>query len=225
MWKHLLFLFILIMMSLYSLAIYRSHHYYDYAQQMAQQNQLNLARERYQWSMRYYAFGIGKAHESAQALWDIAQRYYDQSRIDEALYTLDLLRGGVWITRSLWDPFSQWRIQVDDRIATLRTQVQEQQQEKTKDIAFPTQIVAFTHQPYTSAEIYQQHRKILAHDPRPHSLISILLSLSFIAWLYTIYQLMSKGFDQHAQLQSNTLRYWIHMLVCMLGWITALYWA
>jgi hypothetical protein len=112
----------IIIVSLWGLASYRSTQHYHAAKMLESQGDLLVARERYQWSMRTYALGLGYAEESAQALWRLGHSYYKAKDPQQALYTLDLLRGGIWATQSLFTPFAHWQDQVNQQIAEWRAQ-------------------------------------------------------------------------------------------------------
>ncbi len=150
----------------------------EQARQAEAAGKLQLALSRYQYAMRWYLPFSAAPKEAAEALWSLAQRD-DPALARAALWRL---RGGIRATRWLISPFKEWVEPVDERLALLMAQAQQKESPET--------ILG-----RSEAELRADHLRLLKLDQAPAPAWSLLLVLSFLAWILASFALLWRGFD------------------------------
>ena len=158
-------------------SVYRAHGHWRQAESLYQQGAFMRAARHYQWAARSYYPGSNIGEQSLSQLWALAQRLHQQGHIDEGLMCLDLLRGAIWSTRWLMQPYGLWRERVDQALLDLR-----------------------------GKEVNRERLALaLQYDPFPSVAQSLCLLLSICAFLTSIGHFLRKGLTQDLALTSHTV--------------------
>lgn len=167
----------------------RAQKHYTKAQILEEKGQIEKAMRHYQWSARaYYPFShVGE--RAVKRLWDLGQNFVKSNQTEQALHALDLLRGAIWSTRWLFQPYQGYQKKVDEQIAVLR-----------------------------AGDIKQLNLlQALRDDPRPSMIRSMLLLLSIISFFLSGIYSLFKGFSPELEKNTEATRLWLVFLCSMVG--------
>ena len=157
----------------------RSQAHREVAQALEVRGEFMRAASHYQWSARAYAPFSSVGESSLQDLWRLQTEARAAHRNAESLHCLDLIRGAIWSTRWLLNPYDKWGARVDQEIATLRG---------------------------TGTDEVAALKRSLADDPRPSTTRSFVLLLSILSLLIISVSLFTIGLDTELNSTSYTQR-------------------
>ena len=179
LFKGVLFSSLLVLSVLWISASMRAEQHFKKAQDLENKGQIEYALRHYQWAARaYYPFStVGE--KAVHRLWAIGQDFVKVQQKEQALQTFDLLRGAIWSTRWLLQPYQTYLLKVDQQIAKLR-----------------------------SGQISEEKLlRSLQQDPRPSQMQSFFILLSILFFLYSGISLLIKGMTVELEKTDKTYLY------------------
>jgi hypothetical protein len=171
---------------------------------------ISTALTHYQYAMRWYTPGASAPVDAANALDEIATEAAAAGDHALALRALRRLRGGVLATRSLYSPFGDRLDAVNTRLAKHTAEAQ-------------LALGQATIRGRTLAELERDHLTLLQRDPTPTPGWSLLVFVSFLGWLGSVFMTVGRGLDREARLVRPTFFRWgLSALGCFGLWLFAL---
>ena len=133
---------------------------------------------------------------SLSALWSLGQRL-EATDVNLALWAYDSIRGSVFGTASVYVPHREWLPKVDERIAVLRATVQAK---------------AGNSGGLSNEALLSFHRNRLAKSPAHLGPWSVIVTLSFLAWLGSVAGLIFWGHDADGRMHFRRALPWILLM-------------
>ena len=172
---------------------------------------LELARTRYQYAMRWYTPGAEAPAAGAAALQRLAETARTTGDREGELAALRRLRGGIRATRSLFSPFAAMANPVDARLA---------------EVMADAQLAAGLGAGRDRAAWTTEHARLLALDPTPATLPALATTLGFLAWVAAAFGFIFRGLDADLRLVPPSARRWSVAFVSSFGvWMLGLWFA
>ena len=156
---------------------------------------LPRAIEQYQYAARWYTPASSVPDEAALALIRLGGEAEARGDRDLALKAWRRLRGAILATRGLTTPLEVHLELANTRLATLMAQQQLEDGGPTVRDRSKEQLIA-------------DHLALLRLDPAPHSGWSLLIVLSFIAWIVTTVMAIWRGLDENIAVRAPALWRW-----------------
>lgn len=181
------------------------------AQAAESAGEMARAVEHYQYAMRWYSPLARAPTEASEALWRLGQAAEAADDRATALAAYRRLRGGILSTRSLYCPFCARLDATNDRIAALMAAEQ-------MALGQPTI------QGRSLEELERDHRALLALDPIPHPLWSLLIVGAFFGWIGGGFGTIFRGLDSDVRPVQPAFGRWLALTaVCFGLWLLGLW--
>lgn len=178
------------------------------AQALEERGSTQLAIVVYRHTIRWYSPGSAPVEAAVERLWALGKELEEKDPAT-ALSAYRALRSGLLAIRSLWDPYADRIPPANDRIAALMA-VAESRDGTPGEAAL--------------AASEAHHRALLDTDHAPHRGWSLLAVLAFLLWVFALFRLAVRGFDDEsgALQRSPALQWGAIALVAMAGWAVGL---
>ena len=171
---------------------------------------VSTAITHYQYAMRWYTPGASAPVDAANALDEIATEAAAAGDRATALRALRRLRGGVLATRSLYSPFGDRLDAVNKRLAKHTAEAQ-------------LALGQSTIRGRTLVALERDHLTLLQRDPTPAAGWSLMVLVSFLGWLGSVFMTLGRGLDREARLVRPVFFRWgLTALGCFALWLFAL---
>ena len=155
----------------------RSTRHLEAAQAWESQGDIQLALRHYQWAARSYTPWSSDPERAMHRMWSLAQQL-ELNEPTRALEAYELMRGAIWSTRWLNEPYRAWSTRVDEQILKARA----------------------------TPETHDALAQALKADPRPPITQSLSLLLSTVAALGVLISLLRRGLTRDLKVTPYTLR-------------------
>jgi len=162
----------------------------------------------YDFAMHFYMPWSPYIEKSARRLWQMGEMFERQNKLDWAVIPYSSIRSSFYASRSLFTPGKPWINKCDEKLADLNVKMlikegslkaEEAGAEKTK----------FLH--------------AMRVDKAPNPLWSVLMGMSFFAWIGSIIFIIVKGFSNDGTLRSRASFYGMASFsIAFILWVVAL---
>jgi hypothetical protein len=143
--------------------------------------------------IRWYIPGLNLKDKAAQKLWEIAQNYEADHKLENALNTYRILRSGFYSARSFYTPGRIWIDKCNDKIAEIMAN-----KSPTLEIQ--------------SAKSFSQRKSeylsILASEKHPYPFWSFLAVTGFLGWVSCAVMFIIRGITKSGQIVTRQAAYW-----------------
>jgi hypothetical protein len=205
--KFFLILFITLLTAIYLNLIY--HQYRD----LTKGNNL-VKQGKYIWAIDYYSYVIlsytpfspymKKAEKNILKLGDMFQQKQD---LYGSLFAYETLRASYFQVRSFYQPRQDLIDKLNYKIAKLKVEILKNE-----------------NRPNNAEDEYKRQLKILKHNDFPSTISSLILCLSFVAWIGSIIFMILQGFKYEKANKKIILISFASYLLFFLIWIMSLFW-
>lgn len=165
----------------------------------------------YQFAMRWYTPLADAPQQAAESLWTIALQAEARGDRATALTAHRDLRGAIYATRSLYDPFGHRLNAVNRRLARL-TAEQQLSQASARGRNLET--------------LEADHLRLLELDPTPAPGWSLVVVLGFLGWVGGAFALIARGFGPDIRVRPKPFMRWASVTaICFAAWVVGLIYA
>lgn len=184
---------------------YQSRHDYLLGVEYERAERFQEAVMQYDHSAHWYFPGNPFVEKSLSRLWAVGNAL-EHTNPTLSLWAYDSMRGSIYAVRSFYMPHMEWLEKVNPRIALLRA-AQEVSLDNSKKYE----------------DVLRFHQQKLSEDRSPHLGWSVVLEVSFFAWIFGVLGFIWKGFDAQGVMYFKPSIPWIGIIVGSFSlWIVSL---